>query len=379
MAFSVNTNVGAMVALQSFAAARSRLDSVTSQVATGLRIMGPVDNAADFAIAQGVRSEIKAWGAVGTALGGARGLVGVTIAATTQISNLLGQLKKQVLEYFAATNAQSQPALQDAVNQTLGEIDLAAQSATYNGTNLITTNEAPSPSPPPGQGQTFSLTGNASSTQALGGTAGQLIVNFNQSSGGGFGAMTLSYNGSVVAFAPIGGGQKSGSLVFNYPATTSTDVTVQLVSFGGMSVNFSFLLNFPPPSGSAAGSYQVTSDIQGTTISVQHRSMLTQDLGFSSGFLSSQTGALAQIDAAEQVVSTNLGYYGAAANQIQAATDGAQRFQDALTQGLGSLVDANLQQQSAVLAADQVRQTLVLQSLSIANSEPSVLISLLTH
>jgi flagellin len=379
MAFSVNTNVGAMVALQSFEAAQSLLDGLTSQVSTGLRVTGAVDDAADFSIAQGVRSDIKAWSAVGTALDGAQGVVNVTIGATTQVSNLLGELRKQVIEYFSTTDPNQQTTLQNAVNQTLDEINTVADSATYNGTNLVTSNEASAPPAPSGQGQTFTLTGGGSNTQPLGSTAGSLIVNFTRtSSGGGGGNLQLVYNGSVVASYPINNAHPSGSLTFNYPASPSTNVTVNLTGSPSNSVTFSFVLNFPPQSNTASGSYQVIDDIQGNTISIQHRSLLTSDLGFTSNFLNSDlTGALAQISDAEALVGSDLGYYGSVATQVQSASDMARKYQDALTQGLGALVDANLQQDSAALAAAKVRQSLVLSGLSIANAAPNVLLGLL--
>lgn len=383
MAFSVNTNVGAMVALQGFMAARAQLDGVSAQISTGLRVTGPVDDAADFAIAQGVRSNIAAWSTIATTLGGAQGLLGVTLAAATQISNLLGTLKKQTIEYFSATDPSQQTVLQNAVNQTLANIDLAATSATYNGADLITTTDtaqAP-PAPPPDQGQTFSLTGGTSHTHALGTTAGQLILNFTRTGGGGGSAtLQLVYNGGVVASATVSRANPSGSLIFNYPASPSTDITVQLNGGGGRSATYSFVLNFPPTSTTAPGGFQVISDIQGNNISVQHRSMLTADLGFTAGFLSGNLdGALAQIDDAQQLVDANLGYYGAAATQIKSALDSAQRFQDALTQGLGSLVDANLAQDSAALQAAKVRQSLSLSALSIANRAPQILLGLFRH
>lgn len=137
------------------------------------------------------------------------------------------------------------------------------------------------------------------------------------------------------------------------------------------------MLNFPPQANTGSGTYQVTSDIQGDTISIQNRSLLTSDLGFTSNFLNTDLpGALAQIDAADQLVSADLGYYGAVNTQIKSASDMAQTFQDALTQGLGSLVDANLEQDSAALTAARVRQSLTVTALSIANNAPSVLLGL---
>ena len=47
-----------------------------------------------------------------------------------------------------------------------------------------------------------------------------------------------------------------------------------------------------------------------------------------------------------------------------------------MTQGLGSLVDANLAQESAKLQSLQVQQQLGVQSLGIANARPQILLAL---
>ena len=62
----------------------------------------------------------------------------------------------------------------------------------------------------------------------------------------------------------------------------------------------------------------------------------------------------------------------AIANQVK-FNDG---IQDALTEGLGALVDANLPQESARLQSLQVKQQLSTQSLTIANSNQNLLLTL---
>jgi flagellin len=47
-----------------------------------------------------------------------------------------------------------------------------------------------------------------------------------------------------------------------------------------------------------------------------------------------------------------------------------------VTEGLGSIVDADLAEESAKLQALQVKQQLGVQALSIANSSPQILLSL---
>ena len=49
---------------------------------------------------------------------------------------------------------------------------------------------------------------------------------------------------------------------------------------------------------------------------------------------------------------------------------------DAVEEGLGTIVDADLAKESAKLQALQVKQQLAVQTLSIANSSPQILLGL---
>ena len=58
MTFSVNTNVGAMVALQNLASTQSQLMTTQNRVNTGLKVASAKDNAAIWAIAQNQRATV---------------------------------------------------------------------------------------------------------------------------------------------------------------------------------------------------------------------------------------------------------------------------------------------------------------------------------
>lgn len=75
-------------------------------------------------------------------------------------------------------------------------------------------------------------------------------------------------------------------------------------------------------------------------------------------------------------VNQALGVLGAQSRQITAHNGFVSRLDDALTAGIGNLVDANMAKESARLQALQVQQQLGTQALSIANQAPSVVLSL---
>ena len=60
MVLSVNTNQGALLALQNLTRSTRELEATQLRVTTGLRVNGPKDDAATFAIANNLRGEIAA-------------------------------------------------------------------------------------------------------------------------------------------------------------------------------------------------------------------------------------------------------------------------------------------------------------------------------
>jgi flagellin len=67
---------------------------------------------------------------------------------------------------------------------------------------------------------------------------------------------------------------------------------------------------------------------------------------------------------------------GTSSNAVSTALSFTSNLSDALTTGVGNLVDADVAAESATLQALQTKQQLGVQALSIANSSTSVLLSL---
>ena len=95
---SVNTNVGAMVALRNLTLTNGALDQTQDRVSTGYKVIGPKDDASNFSIAQGLRGDLKAFDAVQQSLSSGRGVVATAIAGATSISDLVADIKKKIIE-----------------------------------------------------------------------------------------------------------------------------------------------------------------------------------------------------------------------------------------------------------------------------------------
>jgi flagellin len=266
---SVNTNIGAMVALQNLSTTQFNLNTTQNRISTGLKVTGPTDDAANFAIAQGLRSNISAFTAVQQSLSSATGVLSVAISGATSVSNLLSTINSTAIEASNPSNTSSQQSILAAnFNAQLSQLNTFISNSVYNGLNLLSANAA-----------------------------------------------------SVTITSTISGGQ-----------LTLTNAS----SLSGIST-------------ALAGGVATTA---------------------------AALALLSTITAQQLVAGTALGTLGASQNSVNFLTTFTQSLSNAVTQGLGSLVDANLAQESAKLQSLQVQQQLGVQALGIANARPQVLLGL---
>src|SRR5579863_5953001 len=108
---SINTNVGALVALQNLGVTQSQLDATQNRISTGLKVTGPADDASDFSIAQGIRSDLKAFDAVQQSLSAGTGIIQTAIAGATSVSNLLNSIKSKAIEAANPANTAAQQSI----------------------------------------------------------------------------------------------------------------------------------------------------------------------------------------------------------------------------------------------------------------------------
>ena len=135
---SVNTNVGALVALQNLNATNSELQTVQSRINTGKKVASAKDNGAIFAIAQNQRATSNALNSVKSSLERNQSAVEVAISAGETISDVLLQLKEKALAARdPGLDSASRTALNDEYQSLLGQISKAVTNAEFNGSNLI--------------------------------------------------------------------------------------------------------------------------------------------------------------------------------------------------------------------------------------------------
>ena len=138
MSFSVNTNTGAMTALQYLTLTQSQLSATQSQINSGMKVASARDDGSIYAIAQNQRGAVAGYAAVNDSLNRASSAVDVALSAGQSISDLLIQLKTKAL---SAADASLDTASRQAINQDFvalrDQIGTIVKNAQFNGFNLV--------------------------------------------------------------------------------------------------------------------------------------------------------------------------------------------------------------------------------------------------
>jgi flagellin len=138
MAFTVNTNTGAMAALQSLTATNKGLATVQGRINTGLNVASTKDDSASFAIAQTLRGELGGLTAVHSSLSRAKSVTDVAVAGAEQISDVINQMKtKAYLSADAGQDAASRTSINADFVALRDRITTIVNSSEFNGTNLL--------------------------------------------------------------------------------------------------------------------------------------------------------------------------------------------------------------------------------------------------
>src|SRR3954465_12020682 len=135
---SVNTNMGAMVALQSLETTQSQLAVTQKQISPGFRVADSTDDGAAYAIAQGVRSTVGALTSANQQLGNVQGLLSTTQAGLNNISNAMASMRDVLVKLSdGGVQGQDRKNYNDEYASLLANVKTFIQDASYSGKTLI--------------------------------------------------------------------------------------------------------------------------------------------------------------------------------------------------------------------------------------------------
>lgn len=153
---SVQTNVGAMIALQNLNKTNRELESVQNRLNTGLKVANAKDNGAIYNIAQQQRSENSAYDAVTAGLNRAKSIADVALAAGEVISDIFMQMReKAVAASDSSISATSRTAYNNEFIALRDQVASVIANAVFDGANVL------------GGGANLTFLANTSGTQTL--------------------------------------------------------------------------------------------------------------------------------------------------------------------------------------------------------------------
>ena len=410
---SIMTNASAMTALQTLRRVTGDLETTQDRISTGLKVNNAKDNAAYWSIATTMKADIAGFKAVKESLELGSGTTNTASVASKNIVENLQTLKARVIA--GQTNGVDKSLIQNDVDQLVKLVKGAAADASFNGDNLLRV--------------TYSNDGTAKDKNV------DILASLSRSAG----TVTPSYISftrqdlqvtSIVGKATIeqqvdstNAMKASVGIALGAPSDTFIDqqslglgtLTLTVTKEDGSTVAVSADLSaeiYDTDLATTQGNLETTINAALTAAGADFQvafngdnlEFTDQDVGADGNFTaqvsnlwvnsteSDAFGGLAdltQIDVvnnADQsltVINSLLdkaigkaAVIGSIENRVGVQNDFVSKLTDAMSKGVGALVDADMNEESSRLQALQVQQQLAIQALSIANQGPQNILSL---
>ena len=136
---TIHTNPGSQVAQAAFREINRNLDVTSKAVNTGYKVADARDDASTFAVAQGLRGDVKALEAVGSALSRAVGVGEVALAGAETVSDLVQDVRGKVTQLSNDSLTATERAAYEADLVALtDQITNAVTQSTFSGKNVLT-------------------------------------------------------------------------------------------------------------------------------------------------------------------------------------------------------------------------------------------------
>ncbi len=134
---SINTNSGAMIALQNLNQTSSQLATTQQRISTGKKVGSAKDNGAIWAMAKNQSATADSLNAVKDSLQRGQSTIDVALAAGDTITDLLGKMKEKALAASdTSLNTASFNALKSDFESLRDQITKAATNAKFNGISI---------------------------------------------------------------------------------------------------------------------------------------------------------------------------------------------------------------------------------------------------
>src|SRR5579863_10471014 len=172
MSLVLNTNINSLMAQNSLTSSGNTLSTALQQLSSGLRINTPADDAAGYAITQGMTSQIGGLNQASQNANDGVALAQTASGALQEVTSDLQSMRDLAVESLNATNSTADRADLDTQFQQLkADINQVSQTANFNGVNLLDGSF---------QGATFQIGANAGQTITVASVASAATTNLGQ-------------------------------------------------------------------------------------------------------------------------------------------------------------------------------------------------------
>lgn len=400
---SIMTNNSAMVALQTMKNINTNMNKTQSEISTGKSVASAKDNAAVWAISKVMESDVEGFKGISDALNLGSSTLSVARQASETVTDLLTQMKGKIVA--AQGSNVDRTKIQSDVDALKGQIESVVGAAQFNGLNLVdgstSSVDVLSSLDRSGSGvKASSITVNAQNL-----STGAYVANnvFGASTGG---TVSTDADTFVLKLDKAGGtdditiqdgttawaagdkvsmriGDKTASYTVSSSDITSGNTVADLVAVGmknsidalgvsGLTVNYD--------SGTPGQLSFANAGTKDLTVSGQYKNTSSGGLGALATIdVTTASNASLALGSIETMLQTSIdaaSEFGSTQKRIDIQTNFVGKLTDALKSGIGSMVDADMEETSARLQALQVQQQLATQALSIANQQPQNILAL---
>jgi len=380
---SLLTNESSMIALTTLRGINKNLAMVQQEISTGKSVSSARDNAAIWAVATVMQSDVESFDAISTSLSLGSSTVSVARGAAEQVTSLLSEMKNLIVA--AQEDNVDRTKIQTDVAQLRSQITTIVDAAQFNGSNLLK--------------GTDSVDVLASLNRAADGTVTASNISIARSDLSVTGGTVTPPTGTITASGTLADGSgtpttaditvagtiatgevftvNDGTNDYTYTAVasdTATTVAAGLAAAVGTSIpNVVVTLSAGVMTFTNSGATPVT--LTNTVAGVSTSGLA----GLTSIDVSTDAGAASALSSIEGLIQTGINAaaaFGSAQKRIDIQSEFVTTLTDAMKVGIGALTDANMEQASARLQSLQVQQQLGIQALSIANQGPQALLGL---
>ena len=414
---SLLTNSSAMVALQTLRTINMNLDQTNNRVSTGLRVNTAADNSAYWSIATTIKSDNSALGAVQDSLGLGASTLATTYTGLDTAKNLLSDLKDQLTT--ATGENVDKNKVQQSIDSIKAQLKAVADSASFSGANWLSTGSSTDFTKSIvsslsrdsnnlltigtidvditntrlyGNGTTqvgiLDKTIDLNTYTADSGTAATVetsavtigadnVLSFQVSKNGG---PNINVDISVATLAAAGLSDTTIRSNNDLKAVLTQALSDSGISGIGVSVDasdhviFSSIDDFTISGATAAGTTPPAVTALGlnasalTTSAAATGATSVAAINITSADSDTVQSYLRVVDQALSEVTSAASGIGASQNRVTSQQTFVKALIDSNTSAVGTLVDANMEEESTKLKALQTQQQLAVQSLAIANS-----------